>query len=145
MLAIILGFLTGLAGPISTLVGKVADLKTEQLKASTDKEKAQIQQEIEEVHDKKAVLVAEAGNRIAAAINASIRLALAIGPMLYILKYYAWDKVIGSWYGCSGNFPTKTMEQCATFSTDPLSLQMAGVMTAVIGFYFLTATIRKNG
>src|SRR6266704_2122449 len=98
----ILGLITGLAGPISLITGKIADLQTAKLTATTDYQRNQINQQIEEAHDRKAILVAEAGNRLAAGLNASTRLLAALGPILFVFKVFFWDKVIGSFVGCSG-------------------------------------------
>lgn len=134
----ILGLITGLAGPISNAVASVNDLKAKRLTVESDQERVKIDAEIREAEGRKAVLIAEAGNRIAAAINAIIRAGLALGPVAYVLKYYLWDKVIGSFSGCA-NLPrgVKAPEHCSTFVTDGLNTEMAAVMTAVIAFYLL--------
>src|SRR5262245_3824365 len=100
----ILGLLTGLAGPISELIRSSNELKTKRLTVESDSERAKIDADIRELEARKAVLIAEAGNRIAGAINATIRAGLALGPVAYVLKYYLWDKVIGAFSGCA-NLP----------------------------------------
>lgn len=145
MLFTILGFITGLAGPISEVTGKITDLKKARVVADSDQEKARIDALIRENEDRKAVLVAEAGNRVAGTINASIRAFIAIGPASYVFKYYFWDKVVGAFVGCANLRGPKV--GCETFATDGLSPEMAAVMTAVIAFYFLydmTARYRKR-
>jgi hypothetical protein len=144
MLLSILGFVTGLAGPIAEVSGKIADLKKARVVAESDEERAKIDAQIRENQDREAVLVAEAANRVAGAINASIRAFIAIGPASYIFKYYFWDKVVGAFVGCANLDGPKA--GCETFATDGLSTEMAAVMTAVIAFYFLydmTARSRK--
>lgn len=134
MLALILGFITGLAGPISNVVSKITDLKQAQVQASTDQEKMKIDAEIAEAHDRKAALIAEAGQRVAGIMNASVRMVLTIGPAALLVKLMLWDKVIGSFYGCTQTImPTG----CHVFKTDPLDTNQWAVITAVIGFYFL--------
>lgn len=145
MLGTILGLITGLAGPISEVTGKIADLKKARVVADSDQERARIDAALQEAHDRKAVLVAEAGNRIAGAINAAIRAYIAIGPASYIAKYYLWDKVIGSFAGCANLKAPKA--GCETFVTDGLNSEMAAVLTAVIAFYLIydiTARYRKT-
>lgn len=140
----ILGVITGLAGPISSIVGKIEDRKIALAKAESDTERNKILGEIEELHGRQSVLVAEAGSRIAGAINAIMRAYIAIGPASYIAKYYFWDKVIGSFVGCAG--PHAPVKGCEIFTTDGLTPSMAGVMTAVVAFYFLynwTAQFRR--
>src|SRR5437868_3595020 len=99
----ILGLLTGLAGPLVNLAGRITDLQIAKVGASTDKEKALIDQQIEEAHDRKAILIAEAGNRVAGAINASVRLFLALPSGIILWKLLVWDKVLGSFKGCAGD------------------------------------------
>jgi beta-phosphoglucomutase-like phosphatase (HAD superfamily) len=134
----ILGVLTGLAGPIASFAKSITDLKAQREKAASDSERQKIDAEIREMEARKAAVIAEAGNRVAGAINATIRAALALGPVLYVLKYYAWDKVIGAFAGCA-NLPKgkPAPDKCATFVTDGLNVEMAGVLTAVIAFYLL--------
>ncbi len=132
----ILAAVTGLLPSLINIGGKIADYKTAQLNASTDKEKASIEAGIQALHDRRDVLVAEAGNRLAAGINASVRLLLALGPILYVLKYYAWDKVVGAFKGCTGD-AARDLLHCATYRTDGLNTEMAAVLIAVLGFYLL--------
>lgn len=137
----ILGWLTGLAGPIASITNKIIDLRAKQAETASATEKAKIDQQIEEAHDRKAVLVAEAGNRIAGAMNATVRLALTIGPAAVIMKLTLWDKVIGSFYGCTA----KTIAPfCSVFRTDPLDANLWWIITAVIGFYFLYDIAAKS-
>lgn len=136
MLSLILGFVTGLAGPISNIVGRISDLKIAQVTAQTDTERNKINQQIQESEDRKSVLVAEAGHRVVAAINATMRVALTLGPLAVLMKLMLWDKVIGSFWGCGRGGPS-TDEQCYTFNTDPLDAYQWGVITAVIAFYFI--------
>jgi len=132
MLITILGFITGLAGPIRDIAGKIADLKIAQVQAATDQERAKIGGEIAEAQARQAVLVAEAGSRI----NAIMRCALAFGPMLYLLTIFVWDKVIGKFAGCSGPAAAKN-PSCQIFLTDPLDDNLWKIVVAVIAFYFV--------
>lgn len=128
MLAMILGLITGLAGPISSVIAKISDLKIAQVQASTDVEKIHIGAQIDEAHDRMAVLTAEAGSRI----NAIIRGLLALGPMIFLWKIFVWDKVIGSFMGHSC-----FKGECSVFNTDSLDSNLWMVVTAVLGFYFI--------
>lgn len=130
-----LAALTGLAGPVASLATSINDLKAQRERAATDIERRKIDADIQELEARKAVLVAEAANRAAGAINAVIRAGLAIGPVAYVLKYYLWDKVIGAFAGCASL--KKMTPGCETFVTDGLNPEMAAVLTAVIAFYLL--------
>lgn len=52
---------------------------------------------------------------------------------LYIGKEIFYDKVIGSFVGCSGHPPLGT---CTTFATDPLSDAQNWLLMAVVSGYF---------
>ncbi len=132
-LATILGFITGLAGPISAAVAKLTDLQIAKVQASTDTEKMTIDAQIAEAHDRVSVLQAEAGSRV----NAIIRGMLAFGPMVYLDKVFIWDKVMGSFLGYTKD----------AFSTDPLDANLWTVVTVVLSFYFvydIAASWRKK-
>lgn len=144
MLSLILGFITGLAGPISAAISKITDLRVAKLNADSNVEKQKIDQQIDEAHDRQAVLVAEAGNRIAAALNASVRLLLTVGPALFLTKVFAWDKVIGSFAGCAGKVQLEMLKKCQTFKTDPLDTNLWWVIIAVIAFYFMYDIAAKS-
>lgn len=143
MFGLILGALTGLAGPIATISSNLTDLKRAKISADTDVTKAEINASISELEGRRAILIAEAGTRLGAAINASVRLLLALGPASVLLKIFLWDKTIGSLYGCSGNL-LKAPIECARFRTDPLDPNLWTVVMVVIGFYFLHDTFRKK-
>ena len=142
LLGLILPFLTGLAGPASNLINNITELKKMRAKAESDKELREIDQLIQEAHDRKAVLVAEAGNRIAGLLNASMRIVLAI-PAAAILWKLAYDKIGGSYFGCRGVIPRGMTNFCKQFGTDSLGSELAFLITAVIGFFFLTTWKRK--
>ena len=128
----ILGFVSGMGGTLSNIVGKISDLKIAQVQAGTDQEKAKIGAEIEAAHDRRAVLVAEAWSRI----NSIMRAAIAFGPALYLLTIFVWDKVIGKFAGCSGP-AAGSRPRCQIFVTDPLDENLWKVVVAVIAFYFV--------
>lgn len=136
--AAILGLVTGLAGPISAAVTSISDLKKARVKADSDKDLKRIDQEIQAVQDRKAVLIAEAGSRIAGVLNASVRVAAAV-PAIAILWKLAYDKVAGPFYGCSGVVQKPMITYCKQFSTDSLGTELALLIAAVIGFFFLTS------
>lgn len=144
LLGLILPFLTGLLGPAAEIANRITALKEARVKADSDKELAKINSELEQVHDRKAVLLAEAGNRISGAINAVTRAMVMWGFCIPILiKYGFWDKVIGSFYGCATRSPWNVIDRCYTFETDGLDPNMWWIVLAGIAFYFVT-TPRKT-
>jgi hypothetical protein len=58
----------------------------------------------------------------------------------YVAKSILWDKVIGSFVGCSGHTAPGT---CMVFNTDPLAPELNWVFMAVIASYFGTAVVDK--
>lgn len=127
----ILTFLTGLSGTVGKVSDNIKDLQIARENTKSNKEKALIDAQIAEAHDRKDVIVAEAGSRI----NSILRGMLAIPPALILYKLLAFDKVIGSLAGCSGAGGQAV--GCNIFRTDPLDGYQWGVITAVIAFYFL--------
>lgn len=128
----ILTFLTGLSGTVGKVSDNIKDLQIAKQAAATDKERNLINAQIEEAHDRKDAIVAEAGSRI----NAIFRTLLAVPAGLILYKLLAFDKVIGSIVGCSGP-GASGIEGCGIYRTDPLDAYQWGVITAVIAFYFL--------
>lgn len=131
----VLSAITGLGGVFNNVTDKIAEVKLRQVQASTDKEKMQYDQQLGELEARKSILVAEAGNRVAGATNAVFRALLALPVLAVLWKTFIWDKVIGSFYHCAGP-GSNVFEYCATFRTDALSKEQAGVIVAVIAFYF---------
>lgn len=114
----ILGFLTGLAGPLATIAGKILDHKTALAQAQSDDERNRLNAAIEELHSQQAVLVAEAGSRL----NAIIRGLMAAPVAILLWKLLVYDKALGQWTG--GH-------------TDPLGSDLWKIVAAVIAFYFI--------
>lgn len=107
--------LGAIIGGAFTLAGRLAGAYEAKAKATTDREKIAADVKIKRLEAIQAVQVAEAGNRV----NTIMRAALALGPTLYLLKIFVWDKVLG------------------LGRTDPLTPELWSIVTAVVGFYFL--------
>lgn len=135
----ILTFLTGLSGTVGKISDNIKDLELAKEKTKSDEALKQIDAEIAIQHERANVLVAEAGSRI----NGFVRAGIAIGPALYVFKYYAIDKVLGSLVGCAGPAGRIT-EGCSIYATDGLNTEMATVLTAVLAFYFLATSFGKK-
>src|SRR3990167_4811426 len=130
----ILGLITGLAGPLAQATASISDLLKAKTEAKSNIQLADINRQLEEVHDKKAVLVAQAGNRLSSTLAAIAAFGLAIGPIGYTIHYYLYTKVFGSLYGCAKEAMVRTKDECATFNVDPLDPTMASVLVASVGF-----------
>ena len=125
----ILGAITGLGGIFKGIADDLSNIQIAKINAQTDQQRNELSQKEQELHDKRAVLVAEAWSRI----NAFMRASLAAGPSAYLLKVFLWDKVIGGFTGhsCFHN-------ECSVFNTDPLDDNLWKVVSIVLAFYFVT-------
>lgn len=119
----IIALITGLAGPLANAYAKTKDLEMARVQAGTEVEKAAIDSQISQSHDRAQVIIAEAGSRL----NAIIRGFLALGPMVYLDKIFLYDKVLGSFLGYTKD----------SFTTDPLDEKLWMVVTVVLSFYFV--------
>jgi len=123
----ILGLLTGLAGPIATVIGKIADTKVALAKASNDEERAKLNAELDELHARQAELGAEVGSRL----NSIVRCLMAAPVTILLWKVLVYDKALGQWTGGR---------------TDALDVNLWKIVAAVIAFYFvydITARFRR--
>jgi DNA-binding NarL/FixJ family response regulator len=134
----ILTFLTGLSGVVGKVSDNIKELEIKKQQVKSDEALKQIDAEIAEQHERATVLVAEAGSRI----NGTIRAIIALGPALYVLKYFAFDKVIGSIDHCASGISDAA--NCWMYRTDGLNPEMTAVLTACIGFYFLSTSFGKK-
>jgi hypothetical protein len=60
----ILGFITGLAPMLTQVANNITDLQKMKVKAQSDAEIQDINRRIEEAHDRRQILVAEAASRV---------------------------------------------------------------------------------
>jgi hypothetical protein len=131
----ILGFITGLAPMLTQMANNITDLQKMKVKANSDHEIAEINSQIEAVHDRRQVLIAEAGSRL----NAIMRAGFTLLTFPLLAKIFIWDKVVGPFVGCVGKDPIG----CNAFNTDALGTELWAVIGAIIGFYFLTTWNKK--
>lgn len=114
----ILSFLTGLAGPLSAIFGKIEDTRVALAKATNAEDKAKLTAAMDELHARQAILTAEIGSRLVAIV----RVLLALPVVILLWKLFVYDKALGQW--THGH-------------TDPLGDDLWKVVTGVIAFYFL--------
>ena len=123
----IFSLITGLAGPLSTILGKIEDTRIALAKASNAEEKAKLAAELDELHARQAAVTSQIGWRLIAIMRAL----LALPVVILLWKLFVYDKAIGQW--THGH-------------TDPISGDMWKIIGAVIAFYFIydmTALFRK--
>lgn len=119
-----------LFGTVDNVTNAIRDLQLAKVKAETDKEKAQIQERIDQLN---AIALVQSGNDV----NRYFRFWGFGFPSAAILwKYIVWDKIIGAYLGCAGE--AGKAADCAVFRTDGLSPEMWWAVTAAITFYMLT-------
>jgi hypothetical protein len=129
-----LGFITGLAPMLTQVANNITDLQKMKVKAASDTELANINRQLEEAHDRRQILVAEAASRIGILLNGGMRFLMALPVAAFLNKLLLWDKVVGSYAHCSKGF--ETAGRCATFNTDPLDANTWYVVLGICGFYF---------
>jgi hypothetical protein len=138
------GFFTGLFGSINNVTSALSNEKIAGINAKTDEERLASQERVNTLTLRRDLMIAEAAT---SGLNIKMRFILALGPASILLKMFLWDKVIGSFVGCS-QAPKGT---CGIFVTDPLDPNLWQVVMVVLGFYFLcesaitTAKIFKTG
>jgi len=141
MLAI-LGAITGLLGPITSLTKQYKELQMKRLEVEGDKNLKEIDAQIEEVNSKKAVLIAQAGSRVGMFFQGVGQLYLTL-PLGAIVWKYAYDKVVGPFHGCSGEIPRELIQHCKQFRTDSIDPHVWWAIGAMIAFYYVTKVVRK--
>lgn len=119
------GLISGAFGTINGITSAIANEKLAQITATTEKERILSGERVSTLEARRDVLIADAAH---GSLDIWIRSSIAIGPALYLLKIFLWDKVLGAWtYG----------------TTDPLDPNLWQVVMVVLGFYFLSETTVK--
>jgi len=128
------GLISGLFGSINHITDAIKDEKIALLNATTDQERIASQERISALEQRRAVMIAEAP---ISRINLYVRAFLGLPSGIVIWKLLVWDKVVGSFVGCSGPTAPGT---CKTFNTDALDAHQWQIIMIVVGFYFLYET-----
>lgn len=131
ILTAIPGLLSGLFGTLNHITDAIANEKINARNAQTEDERIAANERIKTLETKRDVLIAEAGVSRA---NIWVRMVLALPVAVVLFKLMVWDKVVGSFVGCSGRTLPGT---CGTFLTDPLDDNQWRIIFIVVGFYFL--------
>jgi hypothetical protein len=131
LLAAIPSLLSGLFGTVNSITNAISNERIAGINAKTEEEKVASGERVKTLEARRDLMIAEAGT---SRLNIYVRSCAAAGPVVFLLKVFIWDKVIGSFAGCSGRVDPGT---CKSFVTDALDPNLWGVITAVLGFYFL--------
>lgn len=124
--------ISGAFGTINGITKSLSDAKIASIKAVTAEEKIHADERVVTLQARRDTMIAEASS--GSRLNLIMRSVIATGPASVLLKIFLWDKVIGSFVGCSAA-PRGT---CGIFTTDPLDANLWQVVSIVLGFYFLT-------
>ena len=138
MLAIF-SFVTGLAPMLAQITNKITDLQMLKAKAQADTEIREIDRRIEEAHDRRQIIVAEAASRIGTILNGGMRALMALPVAVFLNKLLLWDKVVGSFAHCANGLDKVNgviQNGCKSFVTDPLDSNTWYVVLGICGFYF---------
>ncbi len=136
MWSFLLGLIPGAFKTINGITNAIANERLALISAKTDQERIDSQERINALQVRRDALIAKKSP-----LTDLIMFILALGPGVVLLKFFAWDKTVGSLSGCAGE-AGRTLIGCETFRTDPLDANQWWVIIAVVGFYFL-ASFRK--
>lgn len=130
----LLGFIPGITNTINGITSAIANERIAAISATTDKARIQAQENVATLQAKRDLMIAESTHSKLPILMQSL---IAIGPAAVLLKIFLWDKVIGAYMGCVGI----TGPECNLYSTDALDGNLWAVVTAVVGFYFLSNVV----
>lgn len=119
MWSLLLSLLPGVFSTINGITKAISDEKIKGLQAKTDQEKIAAQERVNTLQAQRDVLVSSASQ---SKLDIYMRNFIALGPAAYIFTIFFYDKVLGS---------------ITQHATDKVTDAQWGVVTAVIGFYFL--------
>jgi len=125
-------FFSGMFGTINGITNAISNQKIAAINATTEQEKIAAQERVTTLQARRDVLIAEAGS--GSRINLIIRAAFGLVGLSVVAKLYFWDKVIGSFAGCS----QALRGTCLQFTTDPIDDNGWKLISIIVGFYFLT-------
>lgn len=127
--------LGGLFKSIDGITQAISNERIALIGATTDRERIEVNERILSLTAQRDVLVADSAK---SSVDMWMRVFAASGPCSYVTKVFLWDKVVGSFVGCSGHTLPGT---CETFITDPVTDQQWYVVLVVLGFYFVHNTV----
>lgn len=145
LLTAIPSLLSGLFGSINGITAAISNAQIAKIQATTQEEQIRATEVVDTLRARRDVMIAESAH---SRLNIIMRFLIAFGPALILTKIFVWDKVIGSFYGCSGaGVAAENLgRSCATFNTDVLDPNLWQVVMVVLGFYFLadaSATVSR--
>lgn len=135
LLTAIPSLLKGLFGSIDGITAAISNQKIAAINATTEQERIHANENVLTLQSRRDVLIAESAH---SKLNIYMRALISVGPTSVLLKIFLWDKVIGSFVGCSGKLADPVA--CRVFVTDSLDPNLWQVVMVVLGFYFIADT-----
>lgn len=139
MFGVLLSLLPGAFGAVNNITNAISNERLKLIQAKTDQERIASEEQIATLQARRDVLVAESHSPW----NGLMRFVLALGPAVILSKVLIYDKVIGSLAGCARGPMSEMLIECRTYRTDGLDANLWWVVTAVVGFYFVTGMFKK--
>lgn len=121
MLSFLLSLLPSALSTINGITNAIANERIALINSKTDQERIASLERIGELQARQNVLIADASH---SSLDLWIRSLIALGPTAFLLKIFIWDKVLQS---------------VTSGSTPAIDANLWGVITAVLGFYFLSS------
>lgn len=132
LLTAVPALVTGAFGTINGITSALSNEKIAVINAKTTEEQIAAQERVNTLQARRDVLIAEAGS--GSRINLIMRSLFALVALSVVAKLYLWDKVIGSFVGCS----QAVAGTCGQFVTDNIDDNGWKLISMVMGFYFLS-------
>lgn len=123
MWAILLGLLPQAFTAVGNITSAISNAKIAAINAKTDQERVKAEENVRTLEAQRDVLIEDSKH---SNLDIYIRTFIAIGPAAYIFKIFMYDKVLGYW---------------TEAKTDSLDPNLWTVVTAILGFYFLSTAI----
>lgn len=125
-------WINGLFGTINHVTDAIANKQIALINAQSDEDRVLINAQLSALIARRDLMIAESAH---SKLNIYVRSFLAFGPASILFKILFWDKVVGSFVGCSGKLAVAA--SCGMFVTDPLDPNLWNVVMVVVSFYFL--------
>lgn len=135
MLSIILGLIPGALNTINGVTNAISNQKIAAIKAKTEEERIAAEENVKVLESRRDVLLsAQSRSKFPIIIQGLLG---AVG-LIILAKLGVWDKVVGSFVGCSGRHGS--LPGCETFYTDPLGNDLSILVGATVAFYLVTTS-----
>lgn len=133
MILSLLGLIPGVLGTVNGITKAISDQKIVAIKAKTEEERISADERVKTLEARRDALVAAQSRSKFPII---VQSCLGLIGVIVLGKLGVWDKVVGSFLGCSGR--NGKLPGCEIFFTDPLGTDLSLLVGAVTTFYLVT-------